>query len=179
MENNTFFWVTPHFWTVVYICFGRITLGICSDIQSIKSFIEVIKELHEVFPVRSLDCSQKATNHPPQRSFTTTTRHQNHSYNQYLGSASFKLIKASDRWTHPGPRAGSWWWWRWRCRSWPGCCRRSCCRSPPCRSRRGCTPWPASARSHRGCLPARSTTKYEICLWIQQAFGVKPFAGSC
>ena len=35
---------------------------------------------------------------------------------------------------------GSWRWSRWRCRSWPGCSRRTCCRCPPCRTLRGWTP---------------------------------------
>lgn len=62
------------------------------------------------------------------------------------------LCKQINRWTHPERPAGSWWWWRWRYRSWPGCCHRSCCQFLPCRSRRGCRPWPASNRSRRGCL---------------------------
>lgn len=54
--------------------------------------------------------------------------------------------------THPELPTGSWRWWRWRSRSWPGCCHQSCCQFLPCRIRRGCKPWPASVRFHRGCL---------------------------
>lgn len=69
-----------------------------------------------------------------------------------IQSAFSKLIKGPDWRTYPELRAGSWLWWQWRFRSWPGCCRQSCCRFPPCRSLRGCKPWPALTRSHRGYL---------------------------
>lgn len=55
-------------------------------------------------------------------------------------------------WTHPELPVGSWLWWQWRSRSWPGCCRQSCCQFLPCRIRRGCKPWPASVRFHHGYL---------------------------
>lgn len=58
-------------------------------------------------------------------------------------------------WTYPELPAGSWWWWRWRSRSWPGCCRQSCCQFLPCRIHRGCKPWPASVRFHHGYLQRR------------------------
>lgn len=58
-------------------------------------------------------------------------------------------------WTYPELPAGSWSWWRWRSRSWPGCCRQSCCQFLPCRIHRGCKPWPASIRFHHGYLHRR------------------------